>query len=94
MNKYDTITVLGFGALLVTLCTGLVPVRSLIGATHYGLPFQWLIRPVVAPKYNPWKIDPIHLIIDFVVWWLMLILIVVVPKERAGVYSKQSEEEH
>ena len=58
------------GGLVITLLTGSIPntPAMLVGATHFGYPFAWLIRMVVAPQYFPWKVNPLNLIGDIIVW--------------------------
>ena len=40
----------------------------LLGAEHYGYPFAWLFRLILAPEYFPWRLDAIVLGADVVVW--------------------------
>ena len=56
------------GGVVVTLLTGLIPNAMLLGATHYGYPFAWLFRLVLAPEYYPWRVDALFLIADLLVW--------------------------
>jgi len=46
-----------FCGIVITLLTGLVQIKTLVGATKYGWPIPWLTRLVLAPQYNPWRID-------------------------------------
>jgi len=69
------------GGALVTLVTGLVPVRTLLGGTHYGLPVAWLVRRVLAPQYWPWHVEPFGLVVDVVVW-SAAVLVVLVAYDR------------
>jgi len=62
------------GGVIVTLLTGLISNTPpmLLGATHYGHPFAWLTRLVLAPEYFPWRIDVSTLIADIVIWTLVI----------------------
>ncbi|MEM2902481.1 MAG: hypothetical protein QXO32_07125 [Candidatus Bathyarchaeia archaeon] len=66
------------GGVMVALLTGFIPntPARLLGATHFGYPFAWLIRMVVAPQYFPWRVNPTNLIADIVVWAIIVGLIV------------------
>ena len=59
------------GGAIITLITGLYS-NGLIGATRYGLPLPWLVRRVLAPQYNPWRISAVGLIVDIVVWAILI----------------------
>jgi hypothetical protein len=66
------------GGVLVTLLTGLVPSTPpmLVGATHYGYPLAWLFRLVIAPEYNPWRIDLLNFLADIVIWFVIVAIVV------------------
>lgn len=66
------------GGVIITLLTGLIPNTPalLMGATHFGYPFAWLIRMIVAPKYFPWKVNPLNLIADIAVWAIIVGVII------------------
>jgi len=68
------------GGVLVTLLTGLVPSTPpmLVGATHYGYPLAWLFRLVIAPEYNPWRIDLLNFFADIVIWFVIVAIVVFV----------------
>ena len=53
---------------MLTLLTGLYPLRTPMGATHYGFPLAWLTRLVIAPEYFPWRVNWPELVVDLVVW--------------------------
>jgi hypothetical protein len=63
---------------IVTLLTGLFPntPQMLVGAIYYGFPIAWLFRMIVAPEYNPWKIDFPKFLADTVVWSVIFLVIV------------------
>ena len=63
------------GGIVITLISGFVPRRVLMGGTHYGWPIAWLVRLVLTPQYNPWKVLPIGLVVDIVLWGLIVFLI-------------------
>ena len=55
----------------MTLLTGLVANRTLLGGEWYGYPFAWLIRRVLSPEYFPWNVEVFWLVVDTVVWALV-----------------------
>jgi hypothetical protein len=59
------------GGMAMTLLTGFVPFRSLLGAVHYGWPIPWLLRRIVAPEYFPWSVNWGGLALDLVGWTLV-----------------------
>ena len=68
------------GGVGVTLLTGLFPNTRpmLLGATHHGYPFAWLIRLIIAPQYFPWRINELNLILDIIFWSAIIGLIMYV----------------
>lgn len=66
------------GGVLVTLLTGLFPTTPslLVGATWYGFPLAWLIRMIVAPEYNPWRIELLNFFADIVIWFVIVAIVV------------------
>ena len=80
MNMLTRLLVSVLGAEVLTLLTGLVAntPAMLVGAEHYGYPLPWLIRMVVAPWYNPWRIDFVGFFADIVVWTVILFILLVV----------------
>ena len=64
-RKIILYTVIGF---IITAISGVIPVMSLIGATHYGLPFPWITRLVLHPDIFPWRIMAIPLCVDIIFW--------------------------
>ena len=58
------------GGVLITLLTGLLSNTPalLLGAEHYGYPFAWILRLVLAPEYFPWRVDTLALAADVVIW--------------------------
>jgi len=67
-----------FGGELITLLTGLVSSTPpmLVGAVHYGYPLTWLIRLVIAPQYNPWRIELLNFFADIVIWFIVVAVVV------------------
>jgi hypothetical protein len=63
--------------LAVALLTGLVDVTpgGLVGATWYGYPEVWLRRLVIAPQYNPWRVDGLGLAADVVFWCVVAVVV-------------------
>ena len=85
MNTTKRLVVSIIGGVIITLLTGLFPStpQMLVGAAWYGFPFAWLIRMVVAPEYNPWRVEYLNFIADIVVWSVILLVIVfIVDKVR------------
>lgn len=72
------------GGEIVTLVTGVISntPAMLVGATHYGYPLPWLFRLIIAPEYNPWRMDLPNFFADIVVWFVIVAIVVFVV-ERA-----------
>jgi hypothetical protein len=83
MNWTNRIVVSILGGIIVTLLTGLFSntPQMLLGAEHYGFPLAWLIRMIVAPEYNPWRIDFLNFLADLIVWSVILVVIVFILEE-------------
>ena len=77
MNGYGLLWRSVAGGVLLTLMTGLVPLRALLGATHYGFPMAWLIRRVLAPESFPWRVSWLGLFVDLAVWTVVVLAILV-----------------
>ena len=85
MNTSSRLVVSILGGVIIALLTGLFSntPEMLLGAEHYGFPFAWLIRMIVAPEYNPWRIEFLNFLADVVVWSVILLVIVfIVEKVR------------
>ncbi len=85
MNMTNRLIVSILGGEVVTLLTGLVPntPQMLVGAEHFGFPLAWLFRMIVAPEYNPWRIDFLNFLADLVVWSAIIcIVLFVLEKTR------------
>ncbi len=71
------------GGVAITLLTGLIPnTPMLVGAVHYGYPFSWLIRLVIAPEYFPWRINVLNLVADIVVWTIVVGILLFVSTRK------------
>jgi len=72
------------GGAVITLLTGLIPnTPMLLGATHYGYPFAWLFRLILAPEYFPWRINAVNFVVDVIVWaFIVGIILFIVKKKR------------
>lgn len=72
------------GGVIVTLLTGLIinTPPMLVGATHYGHPFAWLIRLVLAPEYYPWQVDVLNLVADIIVWTAVVGVVLLILGRR------------
>jgi hypothetical protein len=85
MNTTNRLVVSILGGEIITLLTGLFSntPQMLVGAEHYGFPLAWLIRMIVAPEYNPWRIEFVNFLGDVVVWSVILLVVVfIVEKVR------------
>ena len=85
MNTTNRLVVSILGGEIITLLTGLFSntPEMLVGAEHFGFPLAWLIRMIVAPEYNPWRIEFVNFLADVVVWSVILLVIVfIVEKVR------------
>jgi nitrate reductase NapE component len=78
------------GGEIVTLLTGLFPntPEMLVGAVYYGFPIAWLFRMIVAPEYNPWRIDFLKFLADVVVWSVIFLVIVFILEKTGKPASK------
>ena len=85
MNTTNRLVVSILGVEIITLLTGLFSStpQMLVGAEWFGFPLAWLIRMIVAPEYNPWRIEFVNFLADVVVWSVILLVIVfIVEKVR------------
>jgi len=83
MNRTDRLVVSILGGETVTLLTGLFSntPQMLLGAERYGFPLAWLIRMIVAPEYNPWRIDFLNFLADLIVWSVIVVVIVFILEQ-------------
>ena len=90
MNVTNRLLVSILGGELLTLLTGLVlsTPPMLVGAEHYGFPLAWLFRLVIAPQYNPWRMDLLNFFADIVVWSVIVFVIVFVLEKTRKPVSK------
>jgi hypothetical protein len=72
MRTYKSIIGSIIGGVAVTLATGLYSNNALIGASWYGFPMTWLRKLVLAPQYNPWRVDWTGVIVDIVIWTVII----------------------
>jgi hypothetical protein len=84
MNRTSRLVVSILGGVIIALLTGLFSntPEMLLGAEHYGFPLAWLIRMIVAPEYNPWRIEFLNFLADVVVWSVILFVIVLIVEIR------------
>lgn len=60
------------GGVALTLVSGLINSSPpIIGASWYGWPVTWIRKLVIGPQYNPWVIDWKGVIVDFIFWFLL-----------------------
>jgi hypothetical protein len=90
MNTTSRLLVSIFGGEIITLLTGLFSStpQMLVGAQWYGFPLAWLIRMIVAPEYNPWKVEFLNFIGDVIVWSVVLFVIVFIADKVRKPASK------
>jgi hypothetical protein len=90
MNTTSRLLVSILGGEIVTLLTGLFSStpQMLVGAQWYGFPLAWLIRMIVAPEYNPWKVEFLNFIGDVIVWSVVLFVIVFIADKVRKPASK------
>ena len=83
MNTTSRLVVSILGGVIIALLTGLFSntPEMLLGAEHYGFPLAWLIRMIVAPEYNPWRIEFLNFLADVVVWSVILFVIVLIVEK-------------
>ena len=62
------------GGIIVTLVTGLIlnTPPMLVGASHFGYPFPWLIKLIIHPKYFPWRVNILYLVVDIIIWSIII----------------------
>ncbi len=73
------------GGIVTTAFTGVLlnMPTMLLGAEHFGYPFAWLFRLILAPEYFPWRVDPIAFVADVVIWSVIVgIVLFVLTKIR------------
>ena len=77
MNPLTRLLVSFLGGELVTLLTGVIPntPAMLVGATHYGYPLPWLTRLIIAPQYNPWRVDMLGFLGDTIIWFIIVAIV-------------------
>lgn len=67
--------------IIITMVTGLLESpQRLLGATWYGYPLTWIRKLVLAPQYNPWKVDFMGLAIDIIFWSIVAFAVFFVIK--------------
>ena len=62
---------------LITLLTGLVVSTPpmMVGAEWFGWPLAWLYRLLIAPQYNPWRVDVANFIADSIIWFIIVAIV-------------------
>lgn len=68
LDRLPTVPLSIAAGVVLTLLSGVVPLRTLAGGTHYGFPMAWLVRRVLAPEYFPWRVARLGLVVDLFVW--------------------------
>lgn len=81
MNRSRLVGLALGGGIVITLLTGLIPFRSLLGATHYGFPLGWLIRLVLAPEFFPWRVSWLGLVVDVFIWGTVVLAALLVYEQ-------------
>jgi hypothetical protein len=90
MKTISRVVVSIVGGVIITVVTGLFPNTPgmLVGAEWYGFPLAWLIRMIVAPEYNPWRVEFLNFIADVVVWSVILFVIIFIADKARKPASK------
>ena len=90
MNTTNRLLVSIFSGEIMTLLTGLFSntPQMMVGAEWFGFPLAWLIRMIVAPEYNPWRIEFVNFLADVVVWSVILLVIVFILEKVRKPASK------
>ncbi|MDE1823289.1 MAG: hypothetical protein KGI00_03075 [Candidatus Micrarchaeota archaeon] len=73
MDRYGFLVPALFVGLFMAFITALIPSTPalLVGAAWYGMPISWIVRMVVAPQYNPWRIEYASFILDVLFWFVV-----------------------
>ena len=82
MNKMMIIFSI-IGGIIITLITGLIlnTPPMLVGASHFGYPFPWLVRLIIHPKYFPWRVNILYSVFDIIIWTVIVgIVLFIVSK--------------
>ena len=68
----------------ITVITGLIDHTppNVVGASHYGYPFHWLSRLIIAPQYFPWAVNTGNLVIDIVLWSILAGIVLILLKRK------------
>jgi len=74
---------IGIG-IVISLLTGFVSVRTLIGGTHYGFPLAWRIEVVLPHERNPWRFNILYLITDVIFWSIVVGVVPVLIRRKKG----------
>lgn len=80
MRNSAIITTAVDAGVLFTFITGAfsaTPAR-LVGARWFGYPLAWLYRLIIAPQYFPYTINWVNLIVDFIVWFIVALVILLI----------------
>ncbi|MDE1870924.1 MAG: hypothetical protein KGI06_01660 [Candidatus Micrarchaeota archaeon] len=80
MSKLKITAVALILGIIVTLATGALnstPI-GLVGASWYGYPLTWIRKLVIAPQYNPWRIDYVGIVADVVFWSVIMLALLLV----------------
>jgi hypothetical protein len=56
------------GGVIITLVTGMIPNKVLLGATHYGFPLVWITRLALGPENFPWRFNILGLVGNIIFW--------------------------
>lgn len=92
MNKIKLAVKSLVAGVAITLVTGLIrnTPGGLVGASWYGYPTVWIRKLVLAPQYNPWKVDFVGLVADIVFWFVVVLIIalIVCYLKKGGKKSK------
>ncbi len=68
--RKDFIITFFAGGLTLSLAS-LVYTVQLMGATHFGYPFQWLTYLILAPEYYPWRFNLDSFLLDWILYGII-----------------------
>lgn len=75
VKKHKIVVKSVFAGIVITLVTGFLFNKALLGATYYGYILPWMFRPVVAPEYATTQIIWGNLIIDIIFWSVVAFIV-------------------
>ncbi|WP_455369697.1 hypothetical protein [[Eubacterium] cellulosolvens] len=84
----DFIIVFFTGGITLSLAS-LVYTVQLIGATHFGYPFQWLTYLVLAPEHYPWRFNPDSFFLNWILYGIISGIVLVIIRWLRRITKKK-----